>query len=48
MPPMALVDDMEEHIGGVGGVCEMADFVDDQHGRMRVRRQHVREFSGHV
>jgi tetratricopeptide (TPR) repeat protein len=27
MPPMALVDDMEEHIPGVGAVCEIADFV---------------------
>jgi hypothetical protein len=30
------------------GRIRIADFVDDQPGRMRVRRQHVREFSVHV
>jgi hypothetical protein len=29
---MSLVDDVEEHIGRVGAVGEIADFVDDQDG----------------
>jgi hypothetical protein len=46
MPPMALVDDVEEHVGGVGAVGEIADFVDDEDRGMRVDRQGVREFAG--
>ena len=45
VPPMSLVDDMEEHIGGVGAVREIADFIDHQDRGMRVRRQRVRELA---
>ena len=42
---MALVDDVEEHVGRVGAVREIADFVDDQDRRMRVGRQRLRELA---
>ena len=38
---MALVDDVEEHVGRIGAVGEIAHFVDDQDGRMRVGGQRV-------
>jgi hypothetical protein len=44
MPAMAL-DDVEEHVGCVGAVREIADF-DNEDGRMRVRRERVRELTG--
>jgi hypothetical protein len=46
MPPMALVDDVEEHVGGIGPVREVAHFVDDEDGRMGVLRQGVRQLAG--
>ena len=46
LAPMPLVDDVEEHVGGVGAVGEIADLVDDEHGRMRVGRQRLRELPG--
>jgi hypothetical protein len=38
MPPVPLVDELEEHVAGVGAVGEIADFVDDEDRRMRVGR----------
>ncbi|MFO0738193.1 MAG: hypothetical protein U0270_20035 [Labilithrix sp.] len=35
---MPLVDDVEEDVGGIVAVREVADLVDDQHARMRVVR----------
>ena len=46
MPPVPFVDDVEEHVGGVGPVGEVADFVDNEHRRMRVGREGVRELAG--
>ena len=43
---MPLVDDVEEHVGGVGAVGEIADLVDDQDGRMRVGRERMGELAG--
>ena len=43
---MPLVDDVEEHVGGVGAVGEVADLVDDEDGGMRVGRQRLRELPG--
>ncbi len=43
LPAMAIVDDMEEHVGGVGAVRQIADFVDDEQIGMRVRREGVHE-----
>ena len=34
-----LVHDVEQHVGRVGAVGEIARFIDDEAGRMRVRRQ---------
>jgi hypothetical protein len=41
MMQVALVDDVEEHVGGIGPVAEIAYFVDDQHVRMGVGRQRM-------
>lgn len=43
--PVAFVDDVEEHVGGVGSLAEVADFVDDQHARMRVGGQGMAELA---
>jgi hypothetical protein len=43
---MALVDDVEEHVGRVGAVREITHFIDDEDGRMRVSRQGVRQLAG--
>ncbi len=40
---VALVDDVEEHVGGVGAVGEVADLVDDEHGRVGVARERLGE-----
>lgn len=40
---MAIIDDVEEHVGGVSAVREIADFIDDEDIGMRVRRQRVGE-----
>ena len=37
--PMAIIDDVEEHISRIRAVREIAHFVDDQHAGMEVRRQ---------
>jgi hypothetical protein len=29
LPAMSIVDDVEEHVGGIGAVREIADLVDD-------------------
>ena len=42
---MALVNDMEEHVRRVGAVGEIADFIDDQDGGMRVGRQRLRQLA---
>ena len=36
---VAVVDDVEEHVGGVGAVGEVADLVDDEHVRVSVARR---------
>jgi hypothetical protein len=41
--PMAVIDHMEEHVGRIRPVGEIADFVDDQHARMDIRSQGLRE-----
>ena len=46
VPPMALVDDVEEHVRRVGAVREVAHFIDDEDSGMRVRRQRVRQLAG--
>lgn len=46
MPAVSLVEDMEEHVGGIGALREIADFVDDEDRRMRVGRQGLRELAG--
>jgi hypothetical protein len=42
---VALVDDVEEHVGGVGAVGEVADFIDDEHVRMDVAGECLAETS---
>ena len=37
---------MEEHVGGIGALREIADFVDDEDRRMRVVPQGLRELAG--
>ena len=46
LPAMAVVDDVEEHVGGIGAVGQVADFVDHEHVRLRVRGERVREPTG--
>lgn len=46
MPAVPLIDDVEEHVRGVGAVGEVADFIDDEDGRMRVGREGVGELAG--
>jgi hypothetical protein len=41
--PMAIVDDVEEHVRGVRAVGEIAHFVHDQNVGMNIRRQGVGE-----
>ena len=38
---VAVVDDVEEHVGGVGAVGEVADFVDDEDVRVDVACERV-------
>jgi hypothetical protein len=40
---MPIVDDVEEHIGGIGAVGEIAHFVDDQDARLDVGRERLGE-----
>ena len=40
-PTVAVVDDVEENVGGIGAVGEVADFVDDEDVGMRVGGQGV-------
>ena len=42
---MAIIDDVKEHVGRVGTVGEIADLVDDQHGRVRVGGEDLGEAS---
>ena len=42
---MTLIDHVKEHVGGVGTVGEVAHFIDDQDGRMRVRLQRLGELA---
>ena len=37
--PMPIVDDMKEHVRGVGAAREIADFIDDENAGMGVRRE---------
>jgi hypothetical protein len=43
---MPLIDDVEEHIRGVGAVREIAHFIDDEDGGLRVGRQRVGQLAG--
>lgn len=43
--PVSLVDDVEEHVGGVGAVGEIAHFVDDQDGGVGVRGEGLRQLA---
>jgi len=43
LPAMAVVDDVKEHVRGVGAIGEIPDLIDDEDIRMRVRRERVRE-----
>jgi hypothetical protein len=43
MSTMPFVDHVKEHVGGIGSVAEIAHFIDDQHGRMGVGLQRLRE-----
>jgi hypothetical protein len=40
---MALVDDVEEDVGGIGNIGEVSELVDHEHARLRVRRKHLRQ-----
>ena len=40
-----IVDDMKQHVGRVGAVREIADFVDDEHAWMCVHRERIGEAS---
>ena len=40
---MAIIDDVEEHVRGVGAIREIAHFVDDQHTKMNVGGQRIGE-----
>ncbi len=40
-----MIDDMEEHVGGVGAVREIADLVDHQQIGLRVQRERVDELA---
>lgn len=40
---MPVVDDVEQQVGGVGAVREIADFIHDEDVGMRVRRERLRE-----
>jgi hypothetical protein len=44
-PPhsMTVIDDVEEHVGRISPIGEIADFVDDQHARMDIGGQDLRE-----
>lgn len=41
--PVPIVDDVEEHVGGVGPVREVAHFVDDEDARLDVRSERLGE-----
>lgn len=43
---MPLDHDVEEHVGRVGAVAEIANSIDDEDAGMRVRRQGIRELGG--
>jgi hypothetical protein len=36
---MPIIDDVKQHVGGVGAAREVPDLIDDQDRRMRVRRE---------
>ncbi len=42
---MAIVDDVEEHVRGIGAVRQIPHLVDDQDGRMRVGLQRLRQLT---
>ena len=42
---VAFVDDVEEDVGGIGPVAQIAHFVDDQHVRMGVGRECMAELA---
>ena len=46
MAAMPLVDDVKEHVGRVGAVREIADFVDDEDRWVRVGRQGLPRAAG--
>ena len=46
MPSITLVDDVEEHVRGVGAVRERAHFIDGENDWLRVRLELVRPLAG--
>jgi hypothetical protein len=42
---MTVVDDMKEHVGGIRSVGEIADFIDHEDPRVRVRGEGIRELT---
>src|SRR3712207_659590 len=40
---VAVVDDVKEHVGGVSAVREVADFIHDEHRRVGVPNEGLRE-----
>ena len=46
MPTVTFIHNMKEHVGRVGAVREVPDFVDHEDGRMRLGRQRLRELTG--
>jgi hypothetical protein len=41
--PVPIIDHVKEHVRGVGAVGEVPDFVDDEHARLEIRGQGLRE-----
>ena len=43
---VAVIDDVEEHVGRIGPIGEVPDFVHDEHVGVRVREERVGEPTG--
>lgn len=43
LPPVPIVDDVKEHVRRIRAIGKIADFVDDEHRGLRIRRERVAE-----
>jgi hypothetical protein len=43
---MSIVHHVEEHVGGIGAVREIADLIDHQYGRMDIARERLGQPTG--